>query len=104
MDPKALEDSIRRWGRMAVNLEFDVEVFRQYEAGLKNEEQTVKNNEKLDSLYVDRKSTEPVENKENGKEIEDKENTAPVEPEKAKTPLKDLPLPKSPLGMVNVEI
>ena len=104
MDPKALEDSIRRWGRMAVNLEFDVEVFRQYEAGVKNEEQTVKNEEKLDSLYVDRESTEPVENKENGGENEDKENTAPVEPGKAKTPLKDLPLPKSPLGMVNIKI
>ena len=104
MDPKALEDSIRRWGRMAVNLEFDVEVFRQYEAGVKNEEQTVENKEKLDSLYVDRESTEPVENKENGGENEDKENTAPVEQGKAKTPLKDLPLPKSPLGMVNVKI
>ena len=104
MDPKALEDSIRRWGRMAVNLEFDVEVFRQYEAGIKNEEQTVKNEEKLDSLFVDRESTEPVENKENGGQNEDKENTAPVEPGKAKTPLKDLPLPKSPLGMVNVKI
>ena len=90
MDPQALEDSIRRWGRMAVNLKFDVEVFRQYEAGLKNEEQT--------------ESMKPVENKENGEENEDKENTAPVEPEKAKTPLKDLPLPKSPLGMVNLKI
>ena len=104
MDPQALEDSIRRLGRMAVNLKFDVEVFRQYEAGLKNEEKTVENNEKLDSLYVDRESMEPVGNKENSEENEDKENTAPVEPEKAKTSLKDLPLPKSPLGMVNLKI
>ena len=93
MDPKLLEDSIRRYGILATNLPFDIETFKEIEKKEQQKEAEAQQKE----LTQETDHEEPSEDKENvaPENNEDKENTTPaMAGEKSVTPLKALPMPE----------